>query len=107
MLNWFSAELAPLTWNPFSRVPLFTDGESVTSDWNVRAFGSRSNSSAVTLCATVTLLVSISGANSVTWTVCSVPPTVIFASTLRLRPTGRITSGTSYRLNPLSSKETM
>ena len=69
-LNWFSEPLAPFTWIPPSTSPELTDGEAIAMDWNVRVFGRRSNSSAVTLCATAVLLKSISGAASVTCTVC-------------------------------------
>ncbi len=51
----FSAPLAPFTWKPPSISPEFTEGAVSARLWKLRAFGSRSNSSAVTLCATVVL----------------------------------------------------
>jgi hypothetical protein len=85
---------------------VFTEGEKTATPWNVRAFGSRSNSSAVTLWAIMVLPVSISGAVSTTCTVCSSVPTAICASTRLVRPTITITSADSYREKPLFSKRT-
>ena len=51
MVKLFSAPLAPLTWKPPSISPEFTDVAVSASDWKLRAFGSRSNSSAVMLFA--------------------------------------------------------
>ncbi len=96
MLNWFSAPLAPFTWKPPSISPEFTDGDASASDWKVRAFGRRSNSSAVTLCAIEVRLVSINGAASVTWTVSATEPTVSAPSTFSRWPTIRLTSASSY-----------
>jgi hypothetical protein len=107
MLNWFSAPLAPLTWNPPSISPEFTDGVVKTSDWKLRPFGSLSISSEVMLFAISVVVTSITGAASVTWIVCSVAPTVILALTVNTRPTVTITSGTWKREKPVNSKLTV
>ena len=63
-VNWFSEPLAPLTWNPPSMSPEFTDGAVIATDWKLRPFGILSISSAVTLCAMIVLRVSTRGALS-------------------------------------------
>jgi hypothetical protein len=60
-VNEFSAPLAPFTWIPPSTSPWLTEGDENAIDWNERPFGSRSNSSAVTLWPMSVLRVSTSG----------------------------------------------
>ena len=82
----FSAPLAPFTWKPPSMSPGLTDGAVIAMLWKLRAFGRRSNSSAVTLCATVVLFGSICGVAPVTFTISVTAPTCNFGENSMLRP---------------------
>jgi hypothetical protein len=59
---------------PPSTSPVLTDGEANARFWKLRPFGMRSNSSAVTLCAMVVFLVSMSGDSAVTLMASWTPP---------------------------------
>ena len=102
----FSEPLAPLTWMPPSTSPAFTEGEAIARFWNVRPFGMRSNSSAVTLCAMVVLRVSMRGDSAVTLIASVTPPTVNDESTAMVLPSSRFTSGNSVVAKPDSSNFT-
>ena len=102
-VNEFSDPLAPLTWMPPSTSPAFTEGEESARFWNVRPFGMRSNSSALTLCAIVVLRVSMSGDSAVTLTASDTPPIFSEESTVIVLPRNRFTSGNSVVAKPDSS----
>jgi hypothetical protein len=104
----FSEPLAPFTCMPPSISPWFTDGAVSAIDWNERPFGSRSNSSALTLCAMSVLRLSTSGVVSpVTWTTSVNSPTRIWASSSKVRPRLTLTSGRSTFEKPVSSNRTV
>ena len=104
----FSAPLAPFTWKPPSTSPAFTDGAVRAIDWKDRPFGSRSNSSALTLWAISVLRLSTSGeASAVTCTDSVRAPTVSWVLTSNERPSATLTSGRSTRVNPASSNSTL
>ena len=67
----------------------------------------RSISSAVTLCASVVLRVSISGESPLTVTASFTPPTAMTGLTSSVLPSSRFTSGFSAVENPVSSNRTL
>ena len=89
----FSAPLAPFTWKPPSISPWFTPGDVNAMPWKLRVFGMRSNSSAVTLWATVVLRRSTCVfVSPVTVTVSLTAPTVNVALRSAVRPSSTSTS---------------
>ena len=107
-VNEFSAPLAPFTWKPPSTSPWLTDGALKAIDWKERPFGSRSNSSALTLWPISVLRVSTSGvASPTTCTVSVCAPTPNCVSISNSRPSMTSTSARSTVVNPLSSNRTV
>jgi hypothetical protein len=89
----FSAPLAPFTWKPPSMSPKLTPGDVSAIPWNERVFGMRSNSSAVTLWATVVLCRSTCVFVSlVTVTTSLTPPTFNDAGKSAVLPSSTSTS---------------
>ena len=100
-VNVFSAPLAPLTWKPPSISPELTDGAVRAMPWKLRAFGMRSNSSAVTLCATAVLRRSICfSASAVTLTTSVTAPTLSLAGKSTVRPSRTSMSSACTFWNP-------
>ena len=105
MVKEFSAALAPCTCRPPSISPVLTPGAVSASPWKLRPFGIRSNSSAVMLCAKVTLVrSSCLAASAVTFTVSVSTPGRNSASTPTVRPSRTMTSSTTTFWNVSSSK---